>query len=75
MQSRLTEEAAAEDIQQGKSPAQVALDQAALLMDRTASGVDGDDGSEWDRARPALAAKYEEAGLPEVARFILAGGG
>ena len=34
VQSRLSEESAAADIQQGKAPAQVALDQAALLMVR-----------------------------------------
>ena len=57
VQQRLTEEAAANDIQQGKAPQQVAIDQAALLMDRVASGLDGDDGTEWDRARPELVAK------------------
>ena len=43
-------------------------------QDRVASGLDGDDGGEWDAARPQLVAKYEEAGLHEIARFIRAAG-
>jgi len=45
---------------------QVALDQSAFLLD--VATVDGS----WDAVREKLAALYEEGGLPEMAKFVMA---
>ena len=70
VQERLTAEAAAADITAGKSPEQIAVDQAALMMDEACAGESASDGSQWDNLREVLAGKYTEAGLTELARFI-----
>ncbi|ERN16625.1 hypothetical protein AMTR_s00051p00066360 [Amborella trichopoda] len=65
IRERVTEEGRREDLKKGKAPAQVALDQAAFLMDL--ASVDGT----WLEIEDQVADCYEEAGLPEIARFIL----
>ncbi|CAI5975045.1 unnamed protein product [Closterium sp. NIES-65] len=64
---RLTEEGRKEDVNKGKAEAQVALDQAAFLLDVAAA-----EGT-WDETREQLAGLYREAGLEEMASFVLAG--
>lgn len=44
---------------------QVALDEAAFLLDL--SSVEGN----WDESVERISECYKEAGLPEVARFVL----
>ncbi|GJP51775.1 hypothetical protein CLOM_g10917 [Closterium sp. NIES-68] len=64
---RLTEEGRKEDVNKGKAPEQVALDQAAFLLDVAAA-----EGT-WEETCEQLAGLYREAGLEEIARFVLAG--
>ncbi|CAI7838577.1 unnamed protein product [Closterium sp. NIES-53] len=64
---RLTEEGRKEDVNKGKAEAQVALDQAAFLLDVAAA-----EGT-WDGTREQLAGLYREAGVEEMASFVLAG--
>ncbi len=53
--------------EEGLSPAQVALDQAAHLMDAVALGsVEGG----WDAARGDIAQRYRLGGYPEMSDFI-----
>lgn len=66
-QEKMTEEGKRADIAKGKEAAQVALDQAAFLLDLAAA-----DGS-WDATRERLAALYQEGGLSYMSRFVLAG--
>ena len=47
------------------SNVQVALDEAAFLLDL--SSVEGT----WDNSVDRIAECYKEAGLPDVARFVL----
>lgn len=55
------------DIEEGVSPIQVTLDQAAHLMDAVSLGViEGG----WDAIRSELAGKYRDGGYPEMATFI-----
>lgn len=65
MRERVTDEGRHEDLRKGKAPAQVALDQAAFLMDL--ASLDGS----WHDIQDQLAAYYKEAGLDTIARFIL----
>ncbi|XP_022946988.1 uncharacterized protein LOC111451004 isoform X1 [Cucurbita moschata] len=65
LKEKVTEEGKLEDLKKGKAPAQVALDQAAFLLDL--ASVDGT----WDMSVERIAQCYEEAGLQEVARFVL----
>ncbi|CAK9315278.1 unnamed protein product [Citrullus colocynthis] len=62
---KVTEEGKQDDLKKGKAPAQVALDQAAFLLDL--ASVDGT----WDNSVERIAQCYEEAGLHEIARFVL----
>ncbi|XP_022149549.1 uncharacterized protein LOC111017955 isoform X2 [Momordica charantia] len=62
---KVTEEGKEEDLKKGKAPAQVALDQAAFLLDL--ASVDGT----WDNSVERIAQCYEEAGLHEIAKFVL----
>lgn len=75
------------DVEEGLSPIQVTLDQAAHLMDAVALGTSAGkttiaaEGSaniaaddyfrNWEAARSELANKYREGGYPEMADFIL----
>ncbi|KDP31966.1 hypothetical protein JCGZ_12427 [Jatropha curcas] len=64
MKERVTEEGRQEDLNKGKDPAQIALDEAAFLLDL--ASVEGT----WDDSSEQIAACYKEAGLQDVARFI-----
>ncbi|CAB1096368.1 unnamed protein product [Ectocarpus sp. CCAP 1310/34] len=52
-------------INEGKSPMQVALDRAAHLMDAVAFGH-----KDWDGVREELAERYDQGGIPDIARFV-----
>eukprot|EP00898_Chlorokybus_atmophyticus_P003704 jgi/Chlat1/4334/Chrsp29S04500 len=64
VREKLSEETKQNDIVQGKAPAQVALDQAAFMMDICSAS------NQWQDSIPKLAELYKEAGYPEVARFV-----
>ncbi|GAB4838709.1 hypothetical protein Ancab_028252 [Ancistrocladus abbreviatus] len=65
IKEKVTEEGRQEDLKKGKEPAQVALDEAAFLLDLAST-----DGT-WDNSLERVAECYKEAGLNEIARFIL----
>ncbi|KAK7252819.1 hypothetical protein RIF29_37038 [Crotalaria pallida] len=65
IKEKVTEEGRQEDIKKGKEPAQVVLDEAAFLLDL--ASVEGT----WDEYLDRIAECYEEAGLKDVAKFIL----
>ncbi|KAE9613038.1 hypothetical protein Lal_00027533 [Lupinus albus] len=65
IKERVTEEGRQEDLKKGKAPAQVALDEAAFLLDL--ASIEGT----WDEYVEQIAKCYEEAGLDDVAKFIL----
>ncbi|XP_028764041.1 protein IN CHLOROPLAST ATPASE BIOGENESIS, chloroplastic isoform X1 [Neltuma alba] len=65
IKEKVTEEGRQEDIKKGKAPAQVVLDEAAFLMDL--ASIEGT----WDDYLERIAECYEEAGLNDIARFIL----
>eukprot|EP01031_Cornospumella_fuschlensis_P022269 gene22269-27232_t len=55
------------DQQEGVSPQQISLDQAAHLMDAVAlGGVQGG----WEAAKKEIAQKYRDGGYPDMANFI-----
>lgn len=64
MRERVSEEGRREDLLKGKDLAQVAVDQAAFLLDLAA--VD----CSWDDVREQLANFYKEGGFDDVARFV-----
>lgn len=62
------------DVNEGLSPIQVTLDQAAHLMDAVVLGTSPQEGEvfqSWDSARVELASKYRTGGYPDMADFIL----
>ncbi|KAE8691526.1 hypothetical protein F3Y22_tig00110890pilonHSYRG01696 [Hibiscus syriacus] len=65
IKEKVTEEGRQEDLKKGKAPLQVALDEAAFLLDL--ASIDGTWGDYLDR----IAECYKEAGLNEIANFIL----
>ncbi|XVE49221.1 hypothetical protein DITRI_Ditri01bG0065000 [Diplodiscus trichospermus] len=65
IKEKVTEEGRREDLKKGKAPAQVALDEAAFLLDL--ASIEGTWGEYLDR----IAECYKEAGLNEIANFIL----
>ncbi|XP_019447163.1 PREDICTED: uncharacterized protein LOC109350376 [Lupinus angustifolius] len=65
IKERVTEEGRPEDLKKGKAPAQVALDEAAFLLDL--ASIEGT----WDEYVERIAKCHEEAGLDDVAKFIL----
>ncbi|KAE8698608.1 Cyclin delta-3 isoform 3 [Hibiscus syriacus] len=65
IKEKVTEEGRQEDLKKGKAPAQVALDEAAFLLDL--ASIDGTWGDYLER----VAECYKEAGLNEIANFIL----
>nr|XP_027077710.1 protein IN CHLOROPLAST ATPASE BIOGENESIS, chloroplastic-like isoform X1 [Coffea arabica] len=65
IKERVTKEGRQEDIKRGKEPAQVALDEAAFLLDL--ASVEGT----WDDNLERIAECYQEAGLHEIAKFVL----
>ncbi|CAL8470236.1 g9778 [Coccomyxa elongata] len=67
MQSSINKEGIPPGVAATRSPNQVAMDDADMLLNRVAAG-EGD----WDSIRQPLAEKYREAGLSAVADFVLA---
>ncbi|GAB4848993.1 hypothetical protein Ancab_003806 [Ancistrocladus abbreviatus] len=65
IEEKVTEEGKQADLSKGKEPAQIALDEAAFLLDL--ASVEGT----WDDCVGRVAECYKEAGLDDVARFIL----
>ncbi|XP_058740783.1 protein IN CHLOROPLAST ATPASE BIOGENESIS, chloroplastic-like [Vicia villosa] len=65
IKEKVTEEGRQEDLNKGKEPAQVVLDEAAFLLDL--ASIEGT----WDDYLEQIAKCYEEAGLNDVAKFIL----
>ncbi|KAH7294368.1 hypothetical protein KP509_28G068500 [Ceratopteris richardii] len=65
MKEKVTEEGKKEELHKGKAPAQIALDQAAFLLDL--ASIDGS----WDDIRSQLAECYREAGLAQISDFVL----
>ncbi|KAJ6419857.1 hypothetical protein OIU84_029890 [Salix udensis] len=61
---KMTVEGRQEDLNKGKEPAQIALDEAAFLLDL--ASVEGT----WDETAEQVAECYKQAGLHDVARFI-----
>ncbi|KAF5463767.1 hypothetical protein F2P56_013903 [Juglans regia] len=65
IKEKVTEEGKEADLKKGKVPAQVALDEAAFLLDL--SSIEGN----WDDSLERIAECYKEAGLHDVAKFVL----
>ncbi|KAL8477056.1 hypothetical protein ACS0TY_029392 [Phlomoides rotata] len=65
IKEKVTDEGRQEDLKKGKEPAQVALDEAAFLLDL--ASVEGT----WDECAERVADCYGQAGLPDIATFIL----
>ncbi|KAK8568185.1 hypothetical protein V6N13_106119 [Hibiscus sabdariffa] len=65
IKEKVTEEGRKEDLKKGKAPVQVALDEAAFLLDL--ASIDGT----WADYLDRVAECYKEAGLNEIANFIL----
>ncbi|CAK8544054.1 unnamed protein product [Lathyrus sativus] len=65
IKEKVTEEGRQEDLKKGKAPAQVVLDEAAFLLDL--ASIEGN----WDDYLEQIAKNYEEAGLNDIAKFIL----
>ncbi|KAK9096982.1 hypothetical protein Sjap_022479 [Stephania japonica] len=65
IKEKVSEEGRQEDLQKGKEPAQVALDEAAFLLDL--ASVDGT----WDEYEGRIAECYKAAGLDDISNFIL----
>ncbi|CAN0900933.1 Protein IN CHLOROPLAST ATPASE BIOGENESIS, chloroplastic [Linum grandiflorum] len=64
MEERVTEDGRKEDLNKGKNPAQIAVDEAAFLLDL--ASVDGT----WDDYLERIVGCYKEAGLHDIARFL-----
>lgn len=64
IKKKLSEEGKQEDLSRGKEPAQIALDEAAFLLDL--ASVEGT----WDEFVDRIAECYKRAGLPDIARFV-----
>ncbi|CBI21392.3 hypothetical protein VitviT2T_010997 [Vitis vinifera] len=65
IKEKVTEKGKQEDLQKGKPPAQIALDEAAFLLDL--ASVEGT----WNDFVERIAECYKEAGLHDIARFVL----
>ncbi|WCJ31236.1 Protein IN CHLOROPLAST ATPASE BIOGENESIS chloroplastic [Euphorbia peplus] len=65
IKGKMTDTRRQEDLSNGKDPAQIALDEAAFLLDL--ASVEGT----WDESVDQIAACYKEAGLVDVAKFLL----
>lgn len=64
IREKVTEEGKQEDLKKGKAPEQVALDEAAFLLDL--ASIEGT----WSDVEDRISQCYVEAGLPEIAKFI-----
>ncbi|BFG35927.1 hypothetical protein CerSpe_222010 [Prunus speciosa] len=65
IKEKVTDEGRQADLKKGKAPAQVALDEAAFLLDL--ASIEGT----WDDHVEQVADCYREAGLTDIARFVL----
>ncbi|XP_056160921.1 protein IN CHLOROPLAST ATPASE BIOGENESIS, chloroplastic-like isoform X2 [Syzygium oleosum] len=65
IKEKVSEEGKQEDIKKGKAPAQVSLDEAAFLLDL--ASVEGT----WSDHLERIAECYREAGLNDIAEFVL----
>ncbi|GFY86479.1 hypothetical protein Acr_05g0001180 [Actinidia rufa] len=65
IKERVTEEGRQADLKKGKDPAQIALDEAAFLLDL--ASVEGT----WDDFVERVALCYKDAGLHDIAKFVL----
>ncbi|KNA08321.1 hypothetical protein SOVF_163650, partial [Spinacia oleracea] len=65
IKEKVTEEGRQEDLKKGKEPHQVALDEAAFLLDL--ASIEGS----WDECLERVAECYKEGGLNEIAKFVL----
>lgn len=65
IKERVSEEGRQADLKKGKAPAQVALDEAAFLLDL--ASVE----ESWDDYVEQVANCYKEGGLPDIAKFVL----
>ncbi|GFZ18773.1 hypothetical protein Acr_27g0005120 [Actinidia rufa] len=65
IKERVTEEGRQADLKKGKEPAQIALDEAAFLLDL--ASVEGT----WDDFVERIAECYKDAGLHDIAKFVL----
>ncbi|XP_052196490.1 protein IN CHLOROPLAST ATPASE BIOGENESIS, chloroplastic-like [Diospyros lotus] len=65
IKEKVTEEGKEEDLKKGKEPAQIALDEAAFLLDL--ASVEGT----WDDLLERTAECYKSAGLYDIAKFVL----
>ncbi|KAL5556965.1 hypothetical protein UlMin_039201 [Ulmus minor] len=65
IKEKVTLEGKQADLKKGKDPIQIALDEAAFLLDL--ASVEGN----WDESIERIAECYKEAGLNEVAKFVL----
>ncbi|KAJ3671715.1 hypothetical protein LUZ60_007794 [Juncus effusus] len=65
IQEKVSEEGKRADIIKGKDPLQVSLDEAAFLLDL--ASIEG----KWDESIERIAECYKEAGLHDIARFIM----
>ncbi|XP_022740416.1 uncharacterized protein LOC111292352 [Durio zibethinus] len=61
---KLTEEGKQEDLNKGKPPVQITLDEAAFLLDL--ASVEGT----WEDSLEQIAECYKKAGLHDIARFV-----
>ncbi|KAK1267816.1 hypothetical protein QJS04_geneDACA006390 [Acorus gramineus] len=65
IKEKVTEDGKQEDLKKGKEPMQVALDEAAFLLDL--ASVEGN----WDDTVERIAECYGEAGMHDIAKFVL----
>ncbi|KAL2528551.1 hypothetical protein Fot_21152 [Forsythia ovata] len=65
IKEKVTEEGRQEDLKKGKEPAQVALDEAAFLLDL--ASVEGT----WDDCLLRIAECYKVGGLHDIAKFLV----
>ncbi|KAF5179395.1 In chloroplast atpase biogenesis protein, partial [Thalictrum thalictroides] len=65
IKEKVSEEGRQEDLKKGKASAQVALDEAAFLLDL--ASLEGN----WGFIEERIAECYKEAGLHDIARFVL----
>ncbi|CAH9069353.1 unnamed protein product [Cuscuta europaea] len=65
VKEKVTEEGREQDLKKGKDAAQIALDEAAFVLDL--ASVEGN----WDDWLEQIAKCYKEAGLHEIANFVV----
>ncbi|XP_050210096.1 protein IN CHLOROPLAST ATPASE BIOGENESIS, chloroplastic [Mercurialis annua] len=64
IKEKVSEEGKQADLKKGKAPAQIALDEAAFLLDL--ASIEGT----WDEVIERIAESYSEAGFYDIAKFI-----